>query len=401
MAVLFQINVAANWGSHGRIAEGIGEIVQAHGWDSYIAYGRYANPSKSHLIKVGGFYDQYLHGARSLLLDRHGLGSKDATWRLIQNIDYVQPDIIQLHNIHGYYLNYPELFDYLSNLDVPVIWTLHDAWPFTGHCAFFDSVHCDRWKSGCYDCPQKTSYPSSFLLDRSKRNYEQKRRCFSSLRNLTLVPVSDWLNGLLGESFLKDIPRVCIHNGVDMDLFQPNDMQASLRPGKKIVLGVNSVWETRKGLSDFIALRSMLDDQYVIVLVGVNRKQKKHLPEGVIGIERTDNIHDLAAYYSRADVFVNPTYEDNFPTTNLEALACGTPVITYQTGGSPEAIDTTCGVVVPVGDVRALADTIQHVCQDSKNPFSSEACRKRVELHFRKEDRYQEYFDLYSSLLKQ
>lgn len=401
MAVLFQINVAANWGSHGRIAEGIGEIVQAHGWDSYIAYGRYANPSKSHLIKVGGFYDQYLHGARSLLLDRHGLGSKDATWRLIQNIDYVQPDIIQLHNIHGYYLNYPELFDYLSNLDVPVIWTLHDAWPFTGHCAFFDSVHCDRWKSGCYVCPQKTSYPSSFLLDRSKRNYEQKRRCFSSLRNLTLVPVSDWLNGLLGESFLKDIPRVCIHNGVDMDLFQPNDMQASLRPGKKIVLGVNSVWETRKGLSDFIALRSMLDDQYVIVLVGVNRKQKKHLPEGVIGIERTDNIHDLAAYYSRADVFVNPTYEDNFPTTNLEALACGTPVITYQTGGSPEAIDTTCGIVVPVGDVRALADTIQHVCQDSKNPFSSEACRKRVELHFRKEDRYQEYFDLYSSLLKQ
>jgi len=401
MAVLFQINVAANWGSHGRIAEGIGEIVQAHGWDSYIAYGRYANPSKSHLIKVGGFYDQYLHGARSLLLDRHGLGSKDATWRLIQNIDYVQPDIIQLHNIHGYYLNYPELFDYLSNLDVPVIWTLHDAWPFTGHCAFFDSVHCDRWKSGCYDCPQKTSYPSSFLLDRSKRNYEQKRRCFSSLRNLTLVPVSDWLNGLLGESFLKDIPRVCIHNGVDMDLFQSNDMQASLRPGKKIVLGVNSVWETRKGLSDFIALRSLLDDQYVIVLVGVNRKQKKHLPEGVIGIERTDNIHDLAAYYSRADVFVNPTYEDNFPTTNLEALACGTPVITYQTGGSPEAIDTTCGVVVPVGDVRALADTIQHVCQDSKNPFSSEACRKRVELHFRKEDRYQEYFDLYSSLLKQ
>ena len=401
MAVLFQINVAANWGSHGRIAEGIGEIVQAHGWDSYIAYGRYANPSKSHLIKVGGFYDQYLHGARSLLLDGHGLGSKDATWRLIQNIDYVQPDIIQLHNIHGYYLNYPELFDYLSNLDVPVIWTLHDAWPFTGHCAFFDSVHCDIWKSGCYDCPQKTSYPSSFLLDRSKRNYEQKRRCFSSLRNLTLVPVSDWLNGLLGESFLKDIPRVCIHNGVDMDLFQPNDMQASLRPGKKVVLGVNSVWETRKGLSDFIALRSLLDDQYVILLVGVNRKQKKHLPEGVIGIERTDNIHDLAAYYSRADVFVNPTYEDNFPTTNLEALACGTPVITYQTGGSPEAIDTTCGVVVPVGDVRALADTIQHVCQDSKNPFSSEACRKRVELHFRKEDRYQEYFDLYSSLLKQ
>lgn len=397
MAVLFQINVAANWGSHGRIAEGIGEIVQSHGWDSYIAYGRYANPSKSHLIKVGGFYDQYLHGARSLLFDRHGLGSKGATWRLIQNIDYVQPDIIQLHNIHGYYLNYPELFDYLSNLDVPVVWTLHDAWPFTGHCAFFDSVHCDRWKSGCYNCPQKGTYPPSILMDRSKRNYEQKRKCFTSLRNLTIVPVSNWLNGLLDESFLKDIPRVCIHNGVDMELFCPNDMQASFEPGKKVVLGVNSVWEKRKGLADFAALRSLLDDQYVIVLVGLSRKQISHLPEGVIGIERTNNIQELSAYYSRANVFVNPTYEDNFPTTNLEALACGTPVITYQTGGSPEAIDTDSGVVVHVGDVQALADSIQQVCQE---PKKSETCRKRVEQCFRKEDRYQEYYDLYSSLLK-
>lgn len=400
MAVLFQINVAANWGSHGRIAEGIGEIVQAHGWDSYIAYGRYANPSKSHLIKVGGFYDQYLHGARSLLLDRHGLGSKGATWRLIQNIDYVQPDIIQLHNIHGYYLNYPELFDYLSNLDVPVVWTLHDAWPITGHCAFFDSVHCDRWKRGCYECPQKASYPTSIFLDSSKKNYEQKRKCFTSLRNLTLVPVSNWLDGLLGESFLNDIPRVCIHNGVDMDLFQPNDMHASFHAGKKVVLGVNSVWEKRKGLSDFITLRSLLDEQYVIVLVGLNKKQIAHLPEGIIGIQRTDNIQELSAYYSRADVFVNPTYEDNFPTTNLEALACGTPVITYQTGGSPEAIDATSGVVVPVGDVNALAESIRSVCQDPKKSHYSEVCRKRVELSFRKEDRYQEYFDLYSSLLK-
>ena len=399
MSVLFQINMAANRGSHGRIAEGIGEIVQAKGWKSYIAYGRYANPSQSHLLKIGTTSDVYLHGAQSLLLDRHGLGSLGATKRLIQEIESIQPDVIHLHNIHGYYLNYPVLFDFLSKADIPVVWTLHDAWALTGHCAFFDAVHCEKWKTKCGQCPKKGDYPKSILLDRSERNYELKRRCFTSLKKLVLVPVSDWLAGILGESFLRDIPRVRIHNGIDTDSFRPNDMLASLFPGKKVVLGVNNVWEPRKGLTDFMTLRTLLDDQFVIVLIGLSKRQKAHLPEGIVGIERTDHIQELAGYYSRADVFVNPTYEDNYPTTHLEAQACGTFVITYQTGGCAEAIDEKTGLTVPTGDVKALADSIRTFCLGSDKGQVAEACRRRAELYYRKEDRFQEYYDLYASLI--
>lgn len=396
MRKLLQINVAANWGSHGRIAEGIGEVALSEGWESYIAYGRYANPSRSNLIKVGGTFNPYIHGAESLLFDRHGLGSKGATWHLIQEVEYIQPDVIHLHNIHGYYLNYPVLFDYLANLDVPVVWTLHDAWPVTGHCAFFDSVHCEKWKSHCSACPKQKSYPASFFLDRSERNFELKRKCFTALRNLTLVPVSDWLDGVLADSFLKDVPRVRIHNGIDTSQFQPSGCEASFCPGKKVVLGVNSVWEARKGLADFLALRERLDDQYEIVLIGLTKKQIACLPEGITGIRRTDSIQSLAGYYTRADVFVNPTYEDNFPTTNLEAMACGTPVITYLTGGSPEAVTPDTGLVVPTGDLGALVTAVQQVCQQ---PFSPDACRERVVRHFRKDDRFQEYFRLYIDLI--
>ncbi len=399
MPVLFQINVTANWGSHGRIAEEIGEMAMTQGWDSYIAYGRYANPSKSHLLKVGSPFGHYLHGLQSMLFDRHGLGSTSATWKLIREIEWIRPDIIHLHNIHGYYLNYPILFQYLSEMKTPVVWTLHDCWPITGHCAFFTYADCDRWKNGCHHCPCQKNYPTSLLMDRSETNYELKRRSFTSLSNLTLVPVSEWLDGLLDESFLKDVPRRCIHNGIDTDVFHADSSFSSFCQGKKVVLGVSNMWEPRKGMKDFLALRSLLSSDYVIVLIGLSKKQIYSLPEGIIGIERTDNLQQLVHYYSRADVFVNPTYEDNFPTTNLEALSCGTPVVTYRTGGSPEAVDEETGVVVPCGDVNSLAENIEAICCAPYPETRSERCRQRVTENFCKRDRYQEYLALYNSLL--
>ena len=399
MPVLFQINVTANWGSHGRIAEEIGEMAMTQGWDSYIAYGRYANPSKSHLLKVGSPFGHYLHGLQSMLFDRHGLGSTSATRKLIREIEWLRPDIIHLHNIHGYYLNYPILFQYLSEMKTPVVWTLHDCWPITGHCAFFTYADCDRWKYGCHHCPCQKNYPTSLLMDRSETNYELKRRSFTSLSNLTLVPVSEWLDGLLDESFLKDVPRRCIHNGIDTDVFHTDSSFSSFCQGKKVVLGVSNMWEPRKGMKDFLALRSLLSSDYVIVLIGLSKKQIYSLPEGIIGIERTDNLQQLVHYYSRADVFVNPTYEDNFPTTNLEALSCGTPVMTYRTGGSPEAVDEETGVVVPCGDVNSLAENIEAICCAPYPETRSERCRQRVTENFCKRDRYQEYLALYNSLL--
>lgn len=399
--ILFQVNITANWGSHGRIAEQIGELVMQEGWKSYIAYGRCANPSHSDLVRIGSMNDERLHAIESRILDNHGLASRRATKALIKQIESVNPDIIHLHNIHGYYLNYPILFQFLRSFHRPVVWTLHDCWPITGHCSHFMYSGCDKWKTGCYDCEEKGEYPKSFFLDRSERNYRLKKETFSSLPNLTLVPVSHWLESVLKESFLSLYPAKCIYNGIDTDQFRIIEHAKNLvgMPDKLIVLAVASKWTDRKGLNDIVKIRQELDDRFVIVIVGLSEVQKKEMPAGIVGITRTNSIETLAQYYSAADVFINPTYEDTFPTTNLEAMACGTPVITYNTGGSPEPIDQHTGRVVSRGDLNALLNAIREICTGIDKEEVSALCRNRVLRLFRREDRYQEYLQLYRSLL--
>ena len=400
MPTIFQINVTANWGSTGRIAEDIGQLAISRGWECHIAYGRYVNESRSQLLRIGTKTDIYIHLFHTKLFDRHGLASKQATRQLITYIENIKPDIIHLHNIHGYYLNYPILFDYLSRTDIPIVWTLHDCWPFTGHCAYYDFAGCLRWQTGCYACPQKSEYPASLLLDRSVQNDADKKYYFTSVRNMTLVPVSKWLAEEVRKSFLGKFPINVIHNGIDTRIFKPcpTNKQAFGLAGKFIVLGVASVWSSRKGFADFIKLRKILSDDCVIVLIGLNKKQMSSLPTGIIGISRTNNIQELSEYYSIADVFVNPTWEDNFPTTNLEALACGTPVITYCTGGSIEAVDESTGYIIDKGDIHAIADIIQNLKVTGKQPYTSD-CRKRVVMNFNKTERYKEYLALYNNLL--
>lgn len=398
MPTLYQINITANQASHGRIAEEIGLLAMSKGWDSYIAYGRWANPSMSHLYHIGNMWDERWHGLQSRLFDNHGLSSKWATRKLIKNIEEVKPDVIHLHNIHGYYLNYPLLFDYLSITNIPVVWTLHDCWSFTGHCAFFTYCQCNKWRNNCDGCAFKSTYPKALLWSNSKRNFDLKNKYFNSIENLTIVPVSEWLSNLVAYSFLRDHHRKMIHNGIDLNVFQKKDSSIHFVPEeKKVVLGVSFDWDERKGLQDFVKLRDFLSDDYIVILIGLSKKQIKSLPKGIIGIERTQNINELVLYYSRADVFANPTYEDNFPTTNIEALACGTPVVTYNTGGSPEAIDENTGVVVPYGDIDAFYEAIIYVA--SNKIKMSDYCRKRAEFFFNKSDRYQDYIDLYYFLL--
>lgn len=400
MPNLLQINVTANWGSTGRITEDIGQLVMSHGWESRIAYGRYVTESQSKLYRIGGKADLFEHLVATRLLDRHGLASRQATRRLIDYIDEVAPSIIHLHNIHGYFLNYPLLFDYLKQTNVPVVWTLHDCWAFTGHCAFFDYAKCERWKTGCHDCPQKRSYPESLFFGRSRKNYENKKRYFTSLQNLTLVPVSEWLESKVRQSFLGNCFIETIHNGIDMEVFKPSSEQnkdARLQ-GRCIVLGVASVWDDRKGLADFIRLRELLPKDYAIVLIGLREAQIKQLPEGIIGISRTNNRQELVDYYSMAEAFVNPTWEDTFPTTNLEALACGTPVITYRTGGSVEAVTPETGYVVDQGDIKGLASALSEIRSNGKDCYAK-ACRRRAVACFDKYTAYGKYLSLYQRLI--
>lgn len=392
---LLQINVTANSGSTGKIAEAIGQLAISRGWESWIAYGRGTPQSESRLIRIGNDWDMRWHGVETRLFDNHGLASRHTTRKFIRQIKEINPDIIHLHNIHGYFINYPLLFRFLQEWGGPVVWTLHDCWPFTGHCAYFDMVNCNKWQNKCMNCPQRDSYPKSYI-DQSHRNFIQKKSSFNIISpQLILVPVSNWLSGLLTKSYLCNCRIRKIHNGIDLKLFKP---QSDDNKEKFVILGVASVWDQRKGLADFIKLSNILSDRYKIILIGLSEKQIKSLPPNIQGIRRTENINQLVELYSMADVFINPTWEDNFPTTNIEAMACGTPVITYRTGGSPEAIDSNTGIVVEQGDVQGLKKAIETI-RTSSDRFTPELCRGRAEKYFNQDDRFEEYFELYEKII--
>ena len=402
MPILLQINSALNRGSTGRIAEQIGILAKEQGWNVYIAHGaRYKGKSALQTIQVVTEKEEKLHALKSMAFDAHGLGSKKATEKLVERIKEINPDIIHLHNIHGYYLNYKVLFEYLATIDTPVVWTLHDCWTMTGHCAHFDAIGCDKWKTECYNCPLKREYPKSILLDRSARNYAIKKGLFSSLKNATIVPVSNWLGSIVKKSYLGNYTINVINNGVDLEIFKPLDasrLRKKLGIGDKcILLGVATAWHNEKGLREFIRLSKNHD--YQIIMVGVPTEIKQNLPKEIIAIDRTNSQQELAEYYSMTDILINPTYNDSFPTVNLEALACGTPVVTFRTGGSPESITPETGIVVGKGDFEQLVVAIETVRKKGKAHYST-ACRERAVMFYNKNDKFQEYITLYNSLIE-
>lgn len=405
---LLQINpVLRTNTSTGRIMQEIGELAMTRGWESYVAYsgGRDGvRACKSQTVPVGNKRSVAWHGVMTRLFDRHGLASSHATRQFVRRIDEIKPDVVHIHNIHGYFLNYEILFDYLKNSDTPVVWTVHDCWLYTGHCYYYSFAGCGRWRTGCGHCPQRGLFPASWLFDRSARNFEDKRKAFTSMPHdgLTIVPVSDWMRGEMAHSFLCDYPFRVIHNGINTDVFSPSDAEGVRKKygieGKRILLGVASIWSKEKGLDDFLSLSSMLDRHEKIVLVGVDDETQRRLPRNVTGISRTENISELASLYSAADVFVNPTWQDNYPTVNLEAIACGTPVVTYRTGGSVESVTDGTGFVVEQGDVRGLLSAAREV-EKGDREMLRKRCRAYALEHFRKEDRYADYFALYEELL--
>jgi putative colanic acid biosynthesis glycosyltransferase len=405
MPTLLQISIEVNSGSVGRIAEQIGEVVLENGWASYITYARNNNPSKSEVIKIGNKIDLYWHGLETRIFDNHCFSSKSATKDLINIIKEIKPDIVHLHHLHGYFINIEILFQYLKESEIPVVWTFHDCWSFTGHCTHFDFVGCEKWKTECHHCEQKTEYPASLLFDRSRQNFIDKKRIFNSVKNLTIVPVSNWLSGKVKDSFLKDYPCEVIQNGIDLNTFYPKKSRDTIDElyklkGKFIILGVASTWEKRKGLEEFVKLNEVIDNQlYAIVLVGLSESQIQKLPKTIIGIQRTENVGQLADLYSAADVFLNPTFEDTFPTTNLESLACGTPVITYETGGSVESIYENTGIVVDKGDVGGLINAIEYI-KNKGNDFYENNCRESAIKNFDRKIKFNDYLELYKNILK-
>lgn len=394
---IFQINSFFSAGGPPRIIEGIYHNLLEHGDDFILAAGREQPIPGMPVFHIGGKFHKYWHWLGSYFFDAQGFCSGKATHALISKIKEYKPDIIHLHNLHGYYLQIEVLFDFLKSSGIPVVWTLHDCWAMSGHCAHWDYINCNRWEHECHDCPQERKYPICRGLDRSESNYRRKRNAFCGVPSLTLVTPSQWLVDLTKRSFLREYPANVIYNGIDLNEFKPTT--GTLKEylpddGKRIVLGVAQVWSEHKGLSTFVRLAETLAESHRIILIGVTKKDRKHLPGSIVALPRTKNVQELAEYYSAADVFVNPTLEDTFPTTNLEAMACGTPVITYRSGGSPESLAEQTGVVIPRGDFETLVKAIRKTV---KTPEVQAACIARGR-EFDRKEKFSEYIRLYERL---
>lgn len=392
---IFQIN-SVNYGSTGKIMFSIAELAQAKGHTVMTSAGftKRRNTKPYHFI-TSGIFTKLLHTYLARLTGLNGCFSVFPTLLLLARLRRFKPDIIHCHNLHGWYLNLPLFFSYLKKARIPVVWTLHDCWAFTGQCPHFTMVGCDKWKSGCHDCPQLRSYPKTYV-DRSRFMWKLKRRCFTGVENMTLVTPSKWLSGLVKQSFLKDYPVKVINNGIDLDIFKPREssfrLDHGIAPDDCMLLGVAFDWGARKGLDVFIELAGRLPSNFKIVLVGTDDAVDRLLPENIISIHQTENQAQLAEIYSAADLFVNPTREEVFGLVNAEALACGTPVITFNTGGCPEIIDDSCGTVVDTDDVAAMFREIVSFC--AENRFELAALRSRA-AEFSKDSTLSSYIDLY------
>jgi glycosyltransferase involved in cell wall biosynthesis len=400
---VLQINTVCGRGSTGRIVLDIHKTLLQMGYESYVAYGRPPAIDCLGAIKIGSKFDLYSHVLLTRFFDLHGFGSKRATKIFLKKIDEMDPDIIHLHNIHGYYMNIELLFDYLKQKNIPVVWTLHDCWAFTGHCTYFDYIGCERWKTGCHKCPQKKRYPASYFLDNSRKNYETKKRLFTGLKKMVIVTPSRWLANLVKESFLKEYPVEVIPNGIDTNVFKPTPSDFRKKyglEGKFIILGVANVWEERKGLNYFLELSRMLRDDEVIVLVGLNKKQIKTLPNSIVGIPKTNSPVELAKIYSAADIFVNPTLEENYPTVNLEAQACGSYVITFDSGGCRETIlqeYVTGEVVERMIDLRSMRILIDRIREKIQSNLQARTIVDTEKLDFHRTS--EAYLSLYKRVI--
>lgn len=404
MPTLLQFNTVANVASTGRLAEDLGEVVIQHGWDSYIAYGREGRQSSSNLVKIGTKKDVYLHLLKARLFDRQGFGSAGATKKLLKQIDEIRPDVIQFHNLHGYYLNLPILFNYIADKNIPVVWSLHDCWSMTGHCGHFALVGCDKWKTQCYNCPIIHSYPESWFVDNSRRNYTEKKRLENAIPRMSIVSGSQWLADIAKQSFNKNRDVHVIPDGINTDIFTPKEDGGELRrkyglEGKFVIMASGTSWSSFKGLEDFKKLRKVLPEDFAMIFVGMSDSDRENLLPGMIGIPRTKTPNELASFYSMADCIMSLSKLESFGLTPVEGFACGTPAIVNDCTALPELITPETGFVVRASDICDIKDKVIELKKRGKASYTNDCRRIALEKYDRKVC-YKKYLDIYESMIK-
>lgn len=399
MKKLIQINTVCN-GSVGNIMRAIQSKAQDEGYNTLTFYGRRKGYADLSSEKFGSYISFWLHVIWNTITDKQGLFSSYWTKKMIRRLKEEKPDIIHLHNLHGYYLNYKILFEYLRNeYKGNIVWTFHDCWPVTGHCPHFVIANCEKWKSQCGKCPNKNVYPISWFADSSKPNFKLKKKMFSNIENMIIICPSLWMKNIVEQSFLGKTNNVVIHNGISLDIFFPRKSDSILKKynipkNKIIILGVASIWEERKGLGIFLDIARELDDKYCIVLVGINKFQKKKLPANIVGIERTENRDELSELYSCAGVLLNPSREESFSLVTVEAMACGTPVIVLDSSAVQELVKPETGIVLHNPETITYIQSIEEVLQKEWNKDIIRSHAKKYDIN----DMVKGYLNIYKEI---
>ena len=398
------VNAFIGCDSTGNLTYSIYNKLRENKIESMVAFGRQNSKMNDHTYKIGGKADYLAHAMLTRITDRNGLYSKYATKKFLEFLDEYKPDVIHLHNIHGYYINIVMLMEYISTNNIAVVWTLHDCWTFTGHCPYYTDIGCNRWESGCFKCPKKREHPASYLVDNSKQNYEIKKQAFNKPQRMVLTPVSRWLSSEVKRSFLGKKEIETVYNGINLDVFRikKNDFREKygIENGKRLLLAVAIHWVPSKGLEDIISMSKILSsEQYKIAVIGLDEKQIQYVNKvapNILALPKTYNANQLADAYNAADVFINPSKQETFGMVTAEALSCGTPAIVYNATASPELVDENTGRVIGVGDIRAFIKAIDEVLEI---PNVSEKCRNRAETLFDREKNLEKYINIYKRLM--
>ena len=402
MPKLLQINCVSNILSTGIIVEDISKVARKNGWDTYVAYGRKSKPGINREYRIGSTIETLLHYLENRLFDNEGLGSRFSTYRLIRYIKKLNPDVIHLHNIHDHYLNYRIFFKYINEKRLKVVWTFHDLWAITGHCHYFIEANCNLWESQCHHCPLQHSRVNS-LIDRSNRNFILKKKLFCENDNTVIVPVSPWVESIVKKSFLKENKIITILNGIDVDalISEPKMKIPEIPDNVFVILGVAYEWEHggRKGFDDYIRLSNLINNDEIIVLVGIKEEQKKELPVNIIGIERTSDKIKLANIYRQANVLLSLSSAETFGMTIIEANAFGIPAVVYDNTAPPSLISCENGFVARDKDIEDVYDKIEIIKKNSTIDYK-ETCRDYAKRFFDKNKNYQKYIELYNELLE-
>lgn len=395
---ILQINACYGYLSTGIIIEDLEkEIYKSEG----VCYVAYQTAVKEPVcgFRIGNKFDRYIHGIHSRIFGKQGYRSNRATKKLLKWIVSVNPDIIHLHNLHSNYLNFNMLCDYIAEKNIKTVYTFHDCWAFTGKCSHYASASCDKWQTSCGNCPQLKNEVPSLIFDNTGKVLKDRTQHLNKIPDLTIVPCSFWMEEQIKKSLLKPKRIVTLYNGTDTNMFRPhsNSFRKDYKLDDKfLILGFANKWSNTKNIEGVKFISGNLADDEIIVIVGCNEKQKELfskfkniVPVGYIGDRQL-----LSDIYSSADVFVNLTYEDTLPTVNMESICSKTPVITFNSCGSPELVSSSTGIVVDKGDFEGILNAIRFVKENSAQ-FDFEDLIKKYD----KNVCYNKYIELYKQIL--